>query len=133
MNAWKASSHPPAPQPEKKKTMKKLLILTITLLTGGLALPAAAEEYRPKRGGNTYISGYHHCGTPIYSKRHHRQNYYQERVSYRELERERRRRAERARQREIRRAIQRRLERERYFRAQRSRRGGGYYQNRRCR
>lgn len=50
--------------------MKKLLILTATLLTGGLALPASAQSRQHHRQTNeVFISGYRSCGTPIYSKR----------------------------------------------------------------
>lgn len=52
--------------------MKKQLILAITILLGGLALPASAQVIR--HHGNyseVFISGYRSCGTPIYAKRVH--------------------------------------------------------------
>lgn len=56
--------------------MKKQLILAAVLLTGGLALPAAAQHHG-HQGHDTevFISGYHSCGTPIYAKRVHNGRY----------------------------------------------------------
>ena len=50
--------------------MKKLLILATVLLTGGFALPAAAQSHRVAYTPSLqiFISGYSH-GVPIYSKR----------------------------------------------------------------
>lgn len=52
--------------------MKKLLLLTATILIAGLTLPAAAQSHRRNHHCSSteiYISGYHPCGSPIYSKR----------------------------------------------------------------
>ena len=54
----------------ENKKMKKILILTITLLSGGLAQPAAAAPCGLHVGHSyTYMSGYLPCGAPIYTKR----------------------------------------------------------------
>ncbi|MDA7892097.1 hypothetical protein N9C66_05555 [Akkermansiaceae bacterium] len=110
--------------------MKKLLILGITLLTGGLALPAAAQRHCNQAPVTTvFISGYLPCGSPIYSKRvRHGNHYHSERLTVYELssylERQRRIAAQRE--------FQRRLERERYIRIHNPR-WRQRYQQQRCR
>ncbi|MDB2673945.1 hypothetical protein N9Y81_03230 [Akkermansiaceae bacterium] len=99
--------------------MKKLLILGITLLTGGLAMPASAQGHCNQAPVTTvFISGYLPCGSPIYSKQvRHGNHYHTQRLTGYELshylECQRRIAAQRhAAQREY----QRRFERERYIR-----------------
>ncbi len=104
--------------------MKKLLILTATLLTGGMALPASAQSCR-SQATEVYISGYLPCGSPIYSKRvRHGQHYHNERLnSY-----EQRRYQERQRRIYAQRELERRIAQERYSRSR-----YGYRQTNRCR
>ncbi|YCM42600.1 hypothetical protein V2O64_14910 [Verrucomicrobiaceae bacterium 227] len=106
--------------------MKKLLILTATLLSGGLALPAAAQHRSHYQSQQTqiYISGYLPCGSPIYSRRtvsnghNHGRAYYEQQARI-QREREIRRRLE----------IQRELERQRYLASLRKR--GRHHQSHR--
>ncbi|MDB4265212.1 hypothetical protein N9891_00525 [bacterium] len=102
--------------------MKKLLILTATLLTGGLALPASAQTYRNSSPATSvFISGYLQCGTPIYSKRVRQGNvYHSQRLSHYELQRYHQRQREISRQRES----------QRRFANDRGRRGNSGRQNR---
>lgn len=68
--------------------MKKLLMITTILLTGGFALPAAAQSHRGHYSSPSYVfvSGHLSCGTPIYSKRvRHGQRFYNQRLSSYEL------------------------------------------------
>ena len=107
--------------------MKKLLILTATLLTGGLALPAAAQSHcgHNSVSAEVFISGYFRCGTPIYSKRvRHGSHYHNERLSGYELQRYLDRQRRVAAQRDY----QRRIARERYVRSR-----SGYRNSSRCR
>ena len=108
--------------------MKKLMILTATLLTGGLALPAAAQSHRghsQSSGSEIYISGHLPCGAPIYSKQvRHGQHYHSQRVSGYEL----RRHLDRQRRIAAQRELERRLVHSRYSRSR-----SGYTRNRRCR
>lgn len=114
----------------ENRTMKKLLILTATLLTGGLALPAAAQHRSHYQSQQTevYLSGSLPCGSPIYSRRivshaHHNNGraYYEQQARI-QREREIRRRLE----------IQREIERQRYLASLRSR-GRTYHYQPRCR
>ena len=110
--------------------MKKLLILTATLLTGGFALPAAAQhcnQYQTRQV-EVYISGYLPCGSPIYSRRivshahhNHGRAYYEQQARI-QREREIRRRLE----------IQREIDRQRYLATLRNR-GRSYHYQPRCR
>lgn len=99
--------------------MKKLLILAATLVTGGLALPASAQQCRPHNSHTeVYISGYLPCGSPIYKRRpvvHHHKHGYREQQARIQREYEYRRRMEIQRQIEYRRM----LERQRYYSSQR--------------
>jgi len=108
--------------------MKKLLILTATLLTGGLALPAAAQyrSHYQSQQTEVYISGYLPCGSPIYSRRtvshgHHNRAYYKQQARI-QRERENRRRHE----------IQDEIERQHYL-ASRRNRGRSYQYQPHCR
>ncbi|MEN8866327.1 MAG: hypothetical protein ABF381_12165 [Akkermansiaceae bacterium] len=94
--------------------MKILLILGITLLTGGLAIPAAAQGHRYQTPATTiFISGYLPCGNPIYSKRIRQgRHYHTQSLTRYELNRYLERQRCIAAQREL----QRRIERERYVR-----------------
>jgi len=110
--------------------MKKLLILTATLLTGGFALPAAAQ-YRghcQSQQTEVYISGYLPCGSPIYSRRTVGQGHYNHGHGYYEQQ------ARIQREREIRRRLeyQREIERQRYLASLRHR-GRHYQYQQRCR
>jgi len=100
--------------------MKKQLILALGLLTGGLALPAAAQHRGHSQSRHhvgqvqVFISGYRSCGTPIYAKRVRYGRHFQvEPLTGYELrcylERQRRIAAQRA--------YERRLIRERYLRS----------------
>ena len=96
--------------------MKKLLILTASLLAGGLVLPASADSRRHYQPQQTvvYISGYLPCGTPIYARRpvaHRGHDHYYRQQARIQREREIRRQREIQRQLEYRRQ----LERQRYL------------------
>jgi len=68
--------------------MKKLLILTTTLLTGGLILPVAAKPHcGHSSSSKIFVSGYS-SGSPIYSKRVYNGHHYRnQRLSGYELQR----------------------------------------------
>lgn len=120
---------PQAPiETQKRETMKKQVILTLILLTGGLALPATAQcrSQHPVRA-EVFISGYLPCGDPIYAKRVYHGRYVRvvpltgyELRHY--LERQRRIAAQRA--------YERRLIRERAHRGYGHGRGHGYHGSR---
>ena len=95
--------------------MKKLLILTATLMTGGFALPAAAQGRAYSTPVNTvFVSGHLRCGTPIYSKRVRQGRHYAiQRLSGYEL----RRYLERQRRINAQRDLQRRIARDRSIRS----------------
>lgn len=95
--------------------MKKLLILTVTLLTGGLALPATAQSrHYHGQSAEIFVSGYLPCGSPIYSKRVRQGRHtYSERLSGYELTRY----LERQRRIQAQRELERRIARERYHRS----------------
>ena len=95
--------------------MKKLLILTATLLAGGLTLPTAAQScHNQGQVTEVFISGYLPCGSPIYSKRiRYGQHYHNEQLSGYEL----RRYLERQRRIQMQRELERRIARERYIRS----------------
>ena len=106
--------------------MKKLLILTTALLTGGFALPVSAQSrHCQSQAIEIFISGYLPCGSPIYSKRvRHGQHHHNERLTGHELHRylDRRRRVQAQRERE------RRIAQERYYGSRYA-----YRNHRRCR
>jgi len=96
--------------------MKKILILTATLLIGGMALPAAAQSHRGHYSSSTtvFISGHLPCGSPIYSKRVRTGHHYQsQRLSGYEL----RRYLDRQRRIAAQRELERRIARDRHHRS----------------
>lgn len=96
--------------------MKKLLILASTIIAGALATPAEAQIRSHSHGTSVqiFISGYHPCGTPIYSKRVHNGRHFSTQcLSGYEL----RHYLERQRRINAQRAIERRLINERYHRS----------------